>query len=516
MRCLLSLPLCLMMACLPEKPIGVEDREPVDDTSSSSDDSSGGDDDTGAPVDADGDGVSAATDCDDKDASRYPGADEVCDGEDQDCDEEIDEDAIDRVTTYADEDEDGFGDPAAPLVACEPPAGAVDNAEDCDDGDAEVSPDGVETCDGRDEDCDGELDEGLTADAETFYADGDGDGYGDPNLSVQACAAPSGYLSQAGDCDDGDASVNPDATEVCGGADENCDGETDEGPPIDAALYYIDDDGDSFGDPSATTRACALTAGLSEDDTDCDDSDATSYPGASDVCYDAVDSDCLGDSDFDCDGDGYDTDAIKGGDDCDDTAISINPTAKEIQDAADNNCDGLCDEGFISYGDLVITEIMQDPKTLKDNEAEWFELYNAGSADILMCGGWSIYDGGSDLHILSGEVLITAGAHALFLRNSDTGKNGGLTGDYTYGSDIQLDNSEDELYIEFDGLIIDELEYNSGREDWSAAMAQGFSMQLNANLYSALDNDDSLNWSKGTSSYEKDNKGTPAALNDAF
>ena len=65
-------------------------------------------------------------------------------------------------------------------------------------------------------------------------------------------------------------------------------------------------------------------------------------------------------------------------------------------------------------------------------------------------------------------------------------------------------------------MIIDELEYDSGGDDWSAAMAQGFSMQLNANLYSALDNDDSLNWSKGTSSYEKDNKGTPAALNDAL
>jgi hypothetical protein len=91
MRCPLSLLLCLMMACLPEKPIGFEDREPADDTSSSSEDSGGGDDDTGAPVDADGDGVSAATDCDDNDASRYPGADEVCDGEDQDCDEQIDE-----------------------------------------------------------------------------------------------------------------------------------------------------------------------------------------------------------------------------------------------------------------------------------------------------------------------------------------------------------------------------------------------------------------------------------------
>ena len=519
MRCPLLPLLCLMTACLPEKPVGYEDREPVDDTSTTGEDSGGGDDtggdDTGPPVDADGDGVSAATDCDDDDASRYPGAEEVCDGVDQDCDEDIDEDATDAETTYADEDGDGYGDPAAPYITCEPPAGAVDNAEDCDDGDAAVSPEGVETCDGRDEDCDGELDEGLTADAETFYADGDGDGHGDPEDVVQACAAPSGYLTIAGDCDDTDPTVNPDAVEVCGGGDEDCDGATDEGPPVDAVRYFVDGDGDGYGDAAVTALACALTAGLSEDDTDCDDGDAASYPGASDACYDGVDADCGGDSDLDCDGDGYDSDAYAG-DDCDDADLSVNPTAKESRDAADNDCDGLCDEGLLSYGDLVITELMQDPKTLKDNEAEWFELYNMSGADILICDGWTIYDAGTDSHVITSEIFIAAGGHALFVRNADSKKNGGLTGDHTYGSDITLDNTADELFVEFDGLLIDELEYNSGLDDWSTAMSQGFSMQLNASVYGALDNDDSLNWSKGTVKYEKDNVGTPAALNDAF
>ncbi|MCK6518355.1 lamin tail domain-containing protein [Myxococcota bacterium] len=517
MRCPLLPLLCLMTACLPEKPIGYEDREPTDDTSGTGEDSGGGgDDDSGEPVDADGDGVSAEKDCDDDDPSRYPGAEEVCDGVDQDCDGQIDEDAADAVTTYADEDGDGYGDPAAEFVTCAPPTGSVDNAEDCDDGDAAVSPEGVESCDGRDEDCDGELDEGLTTDAETFYADDDGDGFGDPAVSVQACVVPTGYRAQAGDCDDTNADVNPDATEVCGGGDEDCDGATDEGPPSDATLYYVDLDGDGYGDPAVTALACALKSGLSEDNSDCDDGDAGSFPGATDICYDAVDSDCLGDSDFDCDGDGYDTDASTSGDDCDDTDASINPTARETRDAADNDCDGTCDEGLLSYGDLVITEIMQDPKTLKDTEAEWFELYNASGADILMCDGWVLYDAGSDKHSVSGEVFIAAGGHALFLRNADTKKNGGLTGDYTYGGDIDLANSDDELYVAFNGLVIDELEYDNSREDWSAAMSQGFSMQLNASVYGALDNDDSLNWAKGTSSYEKDNKGTPAALNDAF
>ncbi|MCK6521280.1 lamin tail domain-containing protein [Myxococcota bacterium] len=514
----------LMMACLPEKPIGIDDREPVDDSGVTGDDSggddskaddSGGGDDSDAPVDADGDGVTAETDCDDDDASRYPGADEVCDGKDQDCDAEVDEDALDAETTYADEDGDGYGDPEAPLLACEPPAGSVENTDDCDDGDAAVNPDGVETCDGRDEDCDGELDEGLTPDATTYYADEDGDGHGDPDNSVSACAAPSGYLTVAGDCDDDDAGVNPDAEEACGGGDEDCDGDIDEGPPSDAVVYYVDADGDGFGDASETALACALTAGLSEDDTDCDDEEATSFPGATDDCYDDVDADCLGDSDFDCDGDGYDIDTSASGDDCDDTDASVNPAAGESRDAADNNCDGLCDEGLISYGDLVITELMQDPKTLKDNEAEWFELYNASGADLRICGGWLIYDAGTDSHELTSEVLIAAGDHALFVRNNDSKKNGGLTGDYTYGSDITLDNSADELFIEFDGLIVDELEYDASL-DWGDSMAQGFSMQHNASLYGALDNDDPLNWSKGTFLYEKDNRGTPLAINDAF
>lgn len=108
-------------------------------------------------VDEDGDGYVNAEDCDDRDASRNPGATEVCDGVDNNCDTQIDEGSPpDAPVWYLDVDEDGFGDAAAPLAACEQPAGATDDATDCDDTSAFIFPGAPEQCfDGVDEDCDG-------------------------------------------------------------------------------------------------------------------------------------------------------------------------------------------------------------------------------------------------------------------------------------------------------------------------------------------------------------------------
>ena len=70
---------------------------------------------------------------------------------------------------------------------------------------------------------DGEVDEDVMI--YLFYLDADGDGYGDPAQSIEACAAPSGYVTDNTDCDDSDADVNPGATEICGdGIDQDCDG----------------------------------------------------------------------------------------------------------------------------------------------------------------------------------------------------------------------------------------------------------------------------------------------------
>jgi hypothetical protein len=143
--------------------------------------------------DGDGDGSDPDCDCDDNDASRFPGADEQCDGIDNDCDDVVDEDVT--VTFYADADGDGFGDAGSSTEACEASPGWVENADDCDDADSTVFPAATEVCNDADDDCDGLTDEDLP----TAYADADGDGWGDPDASTCGEGA-----TNARDCDDGD------------------------------------------------------------------------------------------------------------------------------------------------------------------------------------------------------------------------------------------------------------------------------------------------------------------------
>lgn len=106
---------------------------------------------------------------------------------------------------------------------------------DCDDGDPSAHPGAVEVCDGVDQDCDGTADDGVTS---TFYDDDDGDGYGDAGATVEACAAPGGYVANADDCDDARADTFPGAADDQGdGLDNDCDGAVDEDFDACAASY---------------------------------------------------------------------------------------------------------------------------------------------------------------------------------------------------------------------------------------------------------------------------------------
>ena len=135
--------------------------------------------------DDDGDGLvdvacgALGTDCDDRDASAGPGTAESCDGRDNDCDERVDEGAVDR-SWFADVDGDGFGtdaDPENPTIrSCVPPPGYVGNADDCADRDAARRPGASETCNTRDDDCDGAVDEGGVCGCPAGRRDCDGDG----------------------------------------------------------------------------------------------------------------------------------------------------------------------------------------------------------------------------------------------------------------------------------------------------------------------------------------------------
>ncbi|MCV0367794.1 MAG: putative metal-binding motif-containing protein, partial [Nitrosopumilus sp.] len=192
---------------------------------------------------------------------------------------------------------------------------AAPNGNDCDDNNSAINPGATEIFgDAIDNNCDGVVDNGFT--------DGDSDGYVEETLNV---------LPGFTDCDDNNSAINPGATEVFDGIDNNCDGVVDEG--------FTDFDMDGYATTTAGPQAI-----------DCDDNNSAINPGATEV-FDGIDNNCDGvvDEGFtDFDMDGYaTTTAGPQAIDCDDNNSAINPGATEIfGDAIDNNCDGVVDNGF--------------------------------------------------------------------------------------------------------------------------------------------------------------------------
>jgi subtilisin-like proprotein convertase family protein len=246
---------------------------------------------TGPPTDY----VLDNTDCDDTNGDVNPGETEVCNTIDDDCDTMIDEGV--QTTFYADADGDGFGNPAASLLACTAPMGYVLDHTDCNDANMDVNPGETEVCNTIDDDCDTMIDEGVQT---TFYRDLDGDGFGNPSVTQLGCTVPMGYVADNTDCNDGNGDVNPGETEVCNTIDDDCDAMIDEGVQT---TFYRDMDGDGFGNPAVTQLACSAPMGYVANDDDCDDTNGAVKPGATEVC-DGIDNNCDGTIDNILSGDG--------------------------------------------------------------------------------------------------------------------------------------------------------------------------------------------------------------------
>ncbi|MBK7683448.1 MAG: putative metal-binding motif-containing protein, partial [Bacteroidetes bacterium] len=330
-------------------------------------------------VDADGDGYGAGLatsscnpivgsvlvdgDCDDNNAAVNPSATEVCNGIDDDCANGID-DGLVFLNYYVDADGDGFGAGLA-TSSCNPIVGSVLVDGDCDDNAPLVNPGATEVCNGIDDDCNANgIDDGLTF--LNYYVDADGDGFG-AGLATSSCNPIVGSVLVDGDCDDKMLLVNPGATEVCNGIDDDCNGLSDDG--LTFLNYYVDVDGDGYGAGLATS-SCNPIVGSVLVDGDCDDNNAAVNPGATEVCN-GIDDDCANGIDdglvflnyyVDADGDGFGAglatsscNPIVGSvlvdGDCDDNAPLVNPSATEVCNGIDDDCNGLSDDGlvFLNY-----------------------------------------------------------------------------------------------------------------------------------------------------------------------
>ncbi|MBA3649156.1 MAG: T9SS type A sorting domain-containing protein [Chitinophagales bacterium] len=350
--------------------------------------------------------VSNDSDCNDNNGAVHPGAIDSCTNNiDDNCDGVTDNGS--QFTFYSDADQDGYGNSSDTIHSCVPSPGYVNVAGDCDDGNPEINPAALEACNGIDDNCNGETDEGITL---VFYADSDGDGYGKGTSSIQGCIAPEGYVSDSTDCNDNDSTahalqffyadrdhdgfgggiglsackgtaptgfttvngdcndryktINPNALELCNGIDDNCNGIIDDSSQ---KTYYIDKDSDQFGDPDSSILSCTPQSGYAEVAGDCNDGDAGINPDAAETCngiddncngtiddnsqkvyYQDMDSDSYGNSDssfFGCTPPAGYTEASG---DCNDNNPEMNPGVSETCNGLDDNCNGITDDNALS------------------------------------------------------------------------------------------------------------------------------------------------------------------------
>ena len=331
-----------------------------------------------------------------------------------------------------------------------------------------------------------------------------------------------------------------------------------------------------MGTPGIEGDGCGLFAEDADGDgytttSDCDDADATVFPGAAEVWYDGVDQDCSGGSDYDADGDGVDSDGFGGGDcddtdptvlpgasdppgdgvdqdcdgvdgsasatdadldgydstvDCDDADATINPGAAEADNDLDDDCDDMVDEGWRAAGELLISEIMYNPSTTEP-DTEWLELHNPDTTRDLHVDGLlvsSSSSSGRQFWVAPGSLVVPAGGYAV-LCSGDSVLGAGC--DYVYGTDLNSASAQGATFsasfalgnsgavtltLSLDGTALDTVIYNDG-SGWPSS-SNGKAVELDPTLLDATSNDTGTSWCHPTSTFGSGDLGTPQAAND--
>jgi hypothetical protein len=364
--------------------------------------------------DDDNDGVPDNLDCEPRNAGVYPGAQEFCDGLDNNCNGITDErDAIGCQDYHRDQDRDTYGTDQVRCLCAPSSDYTATRSGDCLDTNAAVHPAAVEICDDNlDNNCNGSQNDRDAIGCSFYFTDSDNDGYG---VAPAAClCGPAGAFTSpfGNDCNDLASDISPGRTETCATPyDDNCDQDPNEEDALGCQILYWDSDGDGFGTSDRKCLCNPIGRYIAREAGDCDDTLRTVNPSQREVCGNALDDNCDGRLDeeggegcqryyLDVDGDGFGQagqwKCLCGPSgqyrapetmqfDCNDQIPTINPGALEVCNGYDDNCNTLVDYPEVSHEQLCEQGATASYQCLNGNCVLASCTCEAGPQGVLRC-----------------------------------------------------------------------------------------------------------------------------------